>query len=195
MKVLIMKFLFSLFIRVQTRLLKISGRLLKVGIFIGVFTVLAITYFILNPMNEIISQTGFTILEFQLAWTKSNMDEILIGWGNVKDDVIQQTWLDFIFIIGLVIFFVSISLLLAKSLANRIFVKLSKLAVWTALLEGLFDFSENIFSLLILTNPTNYPETLVFLVSLMTTLKFLFLGIEVLIVGIAIIVWLIEKIR
>lgn len=190
-----MKFLFSLFIRVQTRLLKISGRLLKVGIFIGVFTVLAITYFILNPMNEIISQTGFTILEFQLAWTKSNMDEILIGWGNVKDDVIQQTWLDFIFIIGLVIFFVSISLLLAKSLANRIFVKLSKLAVWTALLEGLFDFSENIFSLLILTNPTNYPETLVFLVSLMTTLKFLFLGIEVLIVGIAIIVWLIEKIR
>jgi len=190
-----MKFLFSLIIRVQTKLLKLSGRILKLGILIGILTILPVIYFVIIPTNEVVAQTGYTLLEFQLAWTKSNMDEILIGWVNVKDDVIQQTWLDFIFIIGVVIFFVSISLLLAKSLANRFFVKLSKWAVWTALLEGLFDCLENIFTLLILTNPINYPEILVFFVSLMAALKFLFLGIEFLIVSFSIIGLLVEKLK
>ena len=118
--------------------------------------------------------TGFSIFDFQEAWTKQRSDQILSAWSNIMGVVLSQTYWDFFFILGNVLLSLGILGLLGNILKNKSSKKLALLGIGVSIFGGLCDAIENIWTILILSNPSNYPEVWIQLVSFFAQIKFIF---------------------
>ena len=117
--------------------------------------------------------TGYTIFDFQGAWTKQRSDQILLAWINILDIVLLQTYWDYLFILGNVLLSVGLLGFLGNILLSQHSRKLALLGIAVSIIGGLLDALENIWTILILYNPSSYPEIWIQLVSFFAQSKFI----------------------
>jgi len=117
--------------------------------------------------------TGYTIFDFQGAWTKQRSDQILLAWINILDIVLLQTYWDYLFILGNVLLSVGLLGFLGNILSSPLSRKLAFLGIAVSIIGGLFDSFENIWTILILSNSSSYPEIWIQLVSFFAQSKFI----------------------
>lgn len=129
--------------------------------------------YIYSFMNTALIAHGFDILDFEFAWNKTRMDTILQGWNPVLTVAINFLLLDMLFPIFYSFMFTGITLLLKDGKKNE--PRCAAFGIF--LLAAIFDWIENIFSLLILYSPQSYASIYIFLVSAFASLKFACLAI------------------
>jgi hypothetical protein len=139
--------------------------------------------------------TGYSIFDFQGAWTKQRSDQILSAWTNILGVVIIQTYWDYFFILGNVLLSLGLLGFLGNILMNKSSRNLALLGIGLSMIGGLFDALENIWTILILTNPNSYPEIWIQLVSFFAQSKFIISYFKYSIIFCILILVILEKIR
>ncbi|MFX1572570.1 MAG: hypothetical protein ACFFB0_07470 [Promethearchaeota archaeon] len=137
----------------------------------------------------------YGILDFEFAWTQNRVETILTAWGTegMNNQTIAIYW-DFLFIIG----YAPLTFCLIILILRRSSEKVQQIGLYmsiTAILTGIFDVIENINLLAMLETPTSIAATNAFVASFFATLKFglLFAGIIYFII--AVILFVINKVR
>ena len=155
------------------RYFEISGRI-HAAIFASGLLILVLvvgTVFIESAAR--MEPTGYSIFDFQGAWTKQHSDQILSAWVNILDVVLLQTYWDYLFILGNVLLSVGLLGFLGNILLSQHSRKLALLGIAVSIIGGLLDALENIWTILILYNPSSYPEIWIQLVSFFAQSKFI----------------------
>ncbi|MHA2249677.1 MAG: hypothetical protein ACXAD7_04905 [Candidatus Kariarchaeaceae archaeon] len=121
------------------------------------------------PINSIMDDTGYDILDLEFAWNASTLDPILDAWAPIMDDVKRFMVIDMFFPI---FYFLALN---GWSLLIKHEGKCFRVVTTAALLASVFDYIENVFTFVVLYNPDNYVFFAPFAISLFATLKFLFI--------------------
>lgn len=156
-------------------------RLWTLGCMVG--TIIAWLFFI--PSTNAMADTDYNIFHFELAWSADKVDDILRAWDGILGDVESQTYIDFAFLVFYGGFFAGLSLILAKTSQSERISRMSVWMVWASVDAAGLDALENVFLLLIVSDPGGYPRVLAPLMTTCAALKFaeLFVVVTFLIVG------------
>ncbi|MHA2170006.1 MAG: hypothetical protein ACXAB7_08945 [Candidatus Kariarchaeaceae archaeon] len=122
-----------------------------------------------SPINSLMDDTGYNILDLEFAWNARTLDPILVAWEPIMDDVKIFMVIDMFFPIFYFLALNGWSLLInheGKSL---------RVVTIAAVMASVFDYIENLFTFVVLFNPDNYVFFAPFAISLFATLKFLFI--------------------
>jgi hypothetical protein len=122
-----------------------------------------------SPINSLMNDTGYNILDLEFAWNARTLDPILVAWEPIMDDVKEFMVIDMFFPIFYFLALTGWSLLInheGKSL---------RIVTIAAVMASVFDYIENLFTFVVLFNPDNYVFFAPFAISLFATLKFLFI--------------------
>lgn len=165
--------------RIQNRFLGVQPKYLVLSLVFGSLFVFGVILLVFMPTETTMASTGFTIFDFQLAWTKAKMDMILEAWMNILPTVLYQTYLDYVFIGGYILLFTSFWLLVSRKIRERRMGRVAGSMIWFVGLAGIFDAIENLFSLQVLSSPLNYSDFLPIIISSFATLKFLALLVQI----------------
>ena len=157
---------------INKKLLEQPRQRLYVLFLLGLGMVLFTIVFIFIPTSTEMSKTGYSIVDFQLAWYSSNINNVISAWAEIIDTAIYQTIFDYSFILGNFFVFSSVFLLSSNYLDKK---SLSLSGFWFVLISSISDGIENVFTLLLLLNPTSFPDLLSLLITLFATIKFLFI--------------------
>lgn len=168
----------------------------KLLIFVSIISfliVILIEIFVFIPIEADVSTYG--ILDFEFAWTSARVETIISVWGDtdINNQSIAIYW-DFLFIVG----YVSLAFALIVLALRRSKSKLQTIGIYIAItpfLTGIFDVIENVNLLKMLRTPTSVSNFNAYIASLSATLKFSFLFIGIIYVIIALISFLIRKLR
>ncbi|MFW9855952.1 MAG: hypothetical protein ACFFFG_12935 [Candidatus Thorarchaeota archaeon] len=165
--------------RIQNKLLGVQPKYLALSLVFGSLFVLSVILLVFMPTEGTMASTGFTIFDFQLAWTKAKVDMILEAWTNILPTVLYQTYFDYVFIVGYILLFTSFWLLVSQRIRGRRMGRITGRMIWFAGLAGIFDAIENVFSMQVLSSPLNYSDFLPMIISSFATLKFLALLVQI----------------
>lgn len=128
-------------------------------------------------MNEILLElaTGYGVLDFELAWNPSIIDEIFTAWG-ASGMTVQAyvTVLDYFFIPCYALFGMECILIFSQGLDRKL-QETGILMAFTPTISGFFDALENLNLLLMLNQGTSVWWLNPFLASLFATFKISFL--------------------
>jgi hypothetical protein len=156
----------------------VLGGLLIVGILIALWP--------WNQMRKegaelLASSSQYSIVRFELAFTKAKAMEIISSWNDAQKLAARRSILfDFIFIVGYVLIFFSVTSLL--SALNKVKLrKFGQRAAILPLIAGAFDVTENMFLLLILAAADFMPGVFPVIAGICASLKFALLGFTVLV--------------
>ena len=177
------------------RYFEISRRIHTVIFASGLLIILLVVGTVFVESAVKMEPTGYSIFDFQGAWTKQRSDQILSAWINILDVVLIQTYWDYFFILGNVLLSLGLLGFLGNILMNKSSRKLALLGIGFSLIGGLFDAIENIWTILILTNPSSYPEIWIQLVSFFAQSKFIISYFKYGIIICVLILVVLEKIR
>ena len=132
------------------------------------------------PITREMERRGYSIVEFELAWKKTTMDQILSSWDGILDDAIRMTLLDFGFILGYTIIFLSLLSIVNRFRKTGPGVRYYEVFQKLAIVAAIADVIENLFSIYILSYPHSYIGISVPLMSLVSALKWLIIATMIL---------------
>ena len=160
---------------------------------IGMFLYFGTFFFVFIPTEAILINHGYSIFDFQMSWYYQNTDNILQNWSGVLDVAVYQTLMDYFFIIGGMLFLGSIYILLVKLTSIQRLRSFLLIGFWFVDIAALSDAVENVFSLLIFSDPQNYPSSFEFFLTFLATVKFFILPVEYGILIIVVLLILVKK--
>ncbi|MHA1674247.1 MAG: hypothetical protein ACTSYI_11550 [Promethearchaeota archaeon] len=138
---------------------------------------------------------SYGILDFEFAWTASQINVIFTAWGPEGMALhASGIYWDFLYIVGYGSLIAGLILLLSRQLSGKIHFVGLYIAL-TPFLAGLFDCIENILLLTMLNNPTGFGSVIPLVAGIMASIKFglLLLGIGFFLMGL--IIWFITLIK
>ena len=170
-----------------------ENKILYLITIVGFLIVLLVEFFVFIPIEAIVS--GYSILDYEFAWTTSRVETIFSVWGaSGIDNQVTAIYWDFLFIAGYAsLAFGLIVIALRKSEGN--IQNIGTYITITPFLAGFLDIIENIFLILMANAPTSVSDPFPLVASLSATLKFGFLFIGIIYFVIAIISIVINKIK
>ncbi len=147
------------------------------------------------PITREMERRGYSIVEFELAWKKATMDQILSAWDGILDDAIRMTLLDFGFILGYTIVILSLLSMVNRFRKTGSGVRYYEALQILAIVAAIADVIENLFSIYILSYPHSYIGISVPLMSLVSTIKWAIIAIIILALLEGLVRGIAEKIR
>ncbi|WP_227133095.1 hypothetical protein [Halorubellus salinus] len=139
------------------------------------------------PVTRRIETSGYSTTDLQAATSRAEVDAILQAFEPVIDAVVLLSVLDYVFILaGFLLFFSLHSLSMKTLAAYDTLVLVPKLGMSLTVLSRLLDALENLFVILIYTNPDDYATVLIDLTNAAETLKWTVVSVEYPTLGIAI---------
>ncbi len=145
-----------------------------------VFLLSAIFFFIMfytvmfyaNPVID--GKDGFGVIKLQLSFFKDIGVEIVNNWGvDGANRFKNYIFTDYIYAINYVLFFVS----LIKVLIEKSKMYSYNFLIYIAILAGFFDWIENSIEIFFLSNMQDFSNTLFFLHSIISLIKWITLPI------------------
>ncbi len=140
------------------------------------FIILTIV-FITNEI-ELISSTGYGLLDFELSWNPDRVQRIFSAWGHVvMQHQIFIHYIDYIYIIFYSLFGAEFVLIISRKLEGRL-QKFGLYLIFATIIAGIFDSFENINLLLMLNDISLLTPITPFFASLCAVLKIGFIIIS-----------------
>jgi hypothetical protein len=139
------------------------------------------------PATRRIETSGYSTADLQTAASRAEVDAILRAFEPVMESVVLLSVLDYVFIVAGFFLFFSLHSLCLKALAayDRL-VLIPKIGMGLTVASRLLDSLENLWVVLIYTNPDDYATVLIHLVNGSETLKWMVVGVEYPVLGIAV---------
>ena len=136
----------------------------------GFLLFLIINFTVFQPLS--IAVTGYSILDYEFAWTPEQVILIFATWGS-NGMMLQAAgvYWDFLYIIGYGSFAFSGVLLVARELSGKWHI-IGLYVSFIAILAGLFDVIENILLLVMLYEPDSILFAVPTIAGIMATMKF-----------------------
>jgi hypothetical protein len=140
------------------------------------------------PVTRQIETSGYSTSDLQAARTRAEVDTILQALEPVMDAVMLLSALDYLFILAGFFLFFSLHSIVLQSLAfhDRL-VLIPKLGMILTLFSRSLDSLENLWVILIYTNPEDYATILITLMNTSETLKWALVSVEYPTLGVAIV--------
>lgn len=140
------------------------------------------------PVTREIETSGYSTADLQEAKTRAEVDTTLEAFEPVMDSVLLLSMLDYLFIVaGFFLFFSVHSLVMWRlSFRNRL-VLVPKIGMVLTVCSRLLDSLENLWVILIYSNPDNYPTTLIGLMNTTQSAKWLVVAVEYPTLGMAVV--------
>ncbi|MHA1758668.1 MAG: hypothetical protein ACTSVV_18025 [Promethearchaeota archaeon] len=151
---------------------------------------------IMSPIESSLKgSTGYGVLEFELAWNADTIRTIFNAWGTEgMEKELFVTYIDFLYIIAYSILIFSLNLLITRQIKG----KLKEFGLIISIfpfIAGIFDIIENINLILMLTNEAFIDMGSPLIASLCASIKFTLLIVAIIYFFIALLNFLIIKIR
>lgn len=139
------------------------------------------------PVTRRIETSGYSTADLQAATSRVEVDTILQAFEPVMESIVLLSILDYVFIVAGFFLFFSLHSLSLKTLAvhDRL-VLIPKIGMGLTAISRLLDSLENLWVILIYTNPDDYATILIDLTNSSETLKWAIVGVEYPMLGIAI---------
>ncbi len=170
-----------------------SDLILLIAAAIGIIILLIINFLIFYPLATSVYYYG--ILDFEFAWTKEQILTIFTTWGPLGMELQEAgVYWDFLYIFGYVVPLFALILYISRKLEDT----LAKIGLYMSLapiLAGIFDLIENINLLIMLNESPNFTSFVPLIASLSATIKFGFLLIGAIFFLVALVVFIISKIK
>lgn len=139
------------------------------------------------PVTREIETAGYSTSDLQEATTRAEVDAILTALEPVMDSVVLLSVLDYVFIVaGFFLFFSLHSLAMTQLSFHDRLVLVPKIGMVLTVCSRLLDSLENLWVILIYTNPDSYPTVLISLMNTSQSLKWLVVRVEYPTLGLAI---------
>lgn len=143
------------------------------------------------PVTRRIETSGYSTSDLQEATTRAEVDAILAALEPVMDAVVLLSALDYLFIVaGFFLFFSLHSIAMRALSAHARLALVPKVGMVLTILSRGLDSLENLWVILIYTNPEGYPTVLIDLVNLTESAKWLAVTVEYPTLGVAIVLGL-----
>lgn len=148
-----------------------------VFVFLGIFAVFTI---LMKASGDILNAAVYNIVDYEFLWNYDKYLLVMSAWSNTEiNAAIVNTWLDFGWLTGYGGLIFTLNLKLSEKLQGRP-KKLAVFAAWSGLVAVTFDILENICLLNMLYQTNLMFKGLPLIVSLIATVKFLFVFIGIL---------------
>jgi hypothetical protein len=146
------------------------------------------------PVTRQIETSGYSTSDLQEATTRAEVDTILQALEPVIDSVMLLSILDYIFILAGFFLFFSLHSIALNTLENHDrLVLIPKIGMILTFFSRLLDSLENLWVILIYTNPQDYATILISLMNSSETLKWTLVRIEYPTLGLAIVLALLIR--
>jgi len=160
---------------------------------LGIAIVLIINILIFEPMAKAVYIYG--ILDFEFAWTKEQILTIFTTWGPLGMEIqAAGVYWDFLYIFGYSTPLFTLILYLSRRLNDRI-ATIGLYMSLTPIIAGFFDLIENINLLIMLNDTPDFASLVPLIASISATIKFGFLLVGAVAFLIALILFIIKKIK
>ena len=147
------------------------------------------------PVTRRIETSGYSTADLQAATTRAEVDTILQSFEPVMDSVMLLSVLDYVFIVAGFFLFFSLHSVSLKTLAGHDrLVLIPKIGMGLTVVSRLLDSLENLWVILIYTNPDDYATILIGLMNGSETLKWMVVGVEYPMLAIAIALVLLTRV-
>jgi len=172
---------------------KPSDLILLIAALIGIVILLTVNIMIFEKLAREVP--GYTIIDFEFAWTKDQIDTIFLRWGplGMTEHATGVYW-DFLYIFGYVIPLFALIVYLSRRLEDRI-ATIGLYMSLTPIVAGIFDLIENINLLIMLNNPLDFESFVPLIASISAIIKFGFLIVGAIFFLIALVLFIIKKIK
>jgi hypothetical protein len=141
------------------------------------------------PVTRRIETSGYATTDLQAATTRTEVDAILQAFDPVMESVRLLSVLDYVFIVaGFLLFFSLHSISLQTLAGHDRLALIPKLGMGLTVVSRLLDSLENLWVILIYTNPDAYATILISLMNTSETLKWLVVSVEYPMLAVAIVV-------
>ncbi|WP_411967431.1 hypothetical protein [Haloferax sp. YSSS75] len=139
------------------------------------------------PVTRRIETSGYSTADLQSATTREEVDTILQAFDPVVDSVMLLSILDYVFIVAGFFLFFSLHSVCLKALAGHgRLVLIPKIGMALTVASRLLDSLENLWVILIYTNPDDYATILIGLMNNSEALKWMVVSVEYPMLGTAI---------
>jgi hypothetical protein len=139
------------------------------------------------PVTRRVETSGYSTADLQAATTREEVDTILQAIDPVIESVMLLSVLDYVFIIAGFLLFFSLHSVSLKALAGHDrLVLIPKIGMGLTVVSRLLDSLENLWVILIYTNPDGYVTILIGLMNCSEALKWTVVSVEYPMLGIAI---------
>jgi hypothetical protein len=146
------------------------------------------------PVTRQIETSGYSTSDLQEATTRPEVDTILQALEPVMDSVMLLSILDYIFILAGFFLFFSLHSIALNTLENHDrLVLIPKIGMILTFFSRLLDSLENLWVILIYTNPEDYATILIRLMNSSETMKWTLVRIEYPTLGLAIVLALLIR--
>ena len=144
--------------------------------------------------NELMSSTGFGVMELEFAWTVEQIETIFAAWGeSLIAKELGVTIIDTIFLVAYSVALAGVTLLLTRKFFVEPLDTWGYYFTFVPFLAAFFDIVENINLILMLNSPSAFPEFSPFLASVCAMIKFGLLGLTIIFWIIGIIHYLLKR--
>lgn len=146
------------------------------------------------PVTREIETSGYSTADLQEATTRTDVDTIVQAFGPVMDSVVLLSVLDYLFIVAGLFLFLSLHSLAMKEMSsdNRLAL-VPKGGMVLTVCSRLLDSLENLWVILIYSNPDSYPTVLISLMNTTQSAKWLAVTVEYPTLGLAIVLALLAR--
>ena len=170
-----------------------SDLILLIAAALGIIILLTINIFIFEEIARKVP--GYTILDFEFAWTKVRIDTIFLRWGplGMAEQAAGVYW-DFLYILGYVVPLFALIVYFSRRLEDRI----ATIGLYMSLIPivaGIFDVIENINLLIMLNDPSNFASFVPLIASISAMIKFGFLIVGAIFFLVALVLFIVKKIK
>ena len=146
------------------------------------------------PVTRRIETSGYATSDLQVATTRAEVDAILRAFDPVMESVMLLSVLDYVFIVAGFLLFFSLHSLSMRTLAGHDrLVQIPKLGMALTVVSRLLDSLENLWVILIYTNPDEYATILISLMNNSEALKWLVVSVEYPMLGVAVVLALLAR--
>ena len=148
------------------------------------------------PVTKIIELSGYSTSDLQNAMVRSVADTVLLAFESVINYVILLSILDYVFIVAGFVLFISFNAMIFKALIKyQKFLWVPLLGVILTIVSRSLDSLENLWTILIYSNPENYATFLLPTVHYTGLLKWGVVGVEYTTVLVGLIIVIVLKLK
>lgn len=131
------------------------------------------------PVNQRILQSGYSTGDLQSAANTQEVAMILTAWTNFMEQIILLSILDYSFIVCGVFLFISLYLLILRGIPEAAKWKsVVIIGIVITVISRTLDALENLWAILIYTNPNGYSPILIPLLNFTEFIKWIFVAME-----------------
>ena len=156
---------------------------------VGIVTLIAavlsiIVSSLMRPVEtELMSTTGYGVIELEFAWTVEQIDTIFDIWNEAGSDLISKelsvTLIDMVFLVAYSFALAGLTLFLTRKIFLEPIKSWGYRITILPFVAAIFDFIENMNLILMLSSPSAFPDFAPFLASVCALIKFGLLGVTI----------------